>query len=79
MKKHDQKGRVERIAVCVLSGKTRRKHVLSLLSYQHINTRVVERHHDTNRLRNQRKVRKIHSFATALHSHCWLSWFAVGL
>ena len=45
-----------------LYGKARRKHVLSFLGYKHINTRVVERHNGTSRLRNQRKVRKTLAF-----------------
>ena len=42
VKKHYQRGRVERIEVRALYGKARLKHVLSLLGYKHINTSVVE-------------------------------------
>ena len=62
-----------------LYGKTRLKHVLSLLGYKHINTSVVERHNGTSRLRNQRKVRKTLAFSKASRYHRWMSWLSVGL
>jgi hypothetical protein len=50
VKKHDQKGRVERIEVRALYGKAQLKHVLSLMGYKHINTSVVERHNGPTEL-----------------------------
>jgi IS1 family transposase len=79
VKKHYQRGRVERIEVRALYGKARRKHILTLLGYKHINTSVVERHNGTSRLRNQRKVRKTLAFSKAPRSHRWMSWLSVGL
>jgi IS1 family transposase len=79
VKKHYQKGRVERIEVRALYGKARLKHVLYLLGYNVINTSVVERHNGTSRLRNQRKVRKTLAFSKATRYHRWMSGLAVGL
>lgn len=79
VKKHYQKGRVERIEVRALYGKARLKQVLYLLGYNVINTSVVERHNGTSRLRNQRKVRKTLAFSKATRYHRWMSWLAVGL
>src|SRR5262249_40982859 len=79
VKKHYQRGQVERIEVRALYGKARLKHVLSLLGYTHINTSVVERHNGTSRLRNQRKVRKTLAFSKAPRYHRWMSWLSVGL
>src|SRR5687767_3424712 len=50
-----------------------------LLSYNQINTRVVERHNSTRRLRNQRKARKTLAFSKAYRYHRWMSWLSVGL
>jgi hypothetical protein len=77
VKKHYQRGRVERVEVHALYGKARLKHVLSLLGYKHINTSVVERHNDTSRLCNQRKVRKTLAFSKAPCSPRWMSWLSV--
>jgi IS1 family transposase len=79
VKKHYQRGRVERIEVRALYGKARLKYVLSLLGYQHINTSAVERHNGTSRLRNQRKVRKTLAFSKAPRYHRWMIWLSVGL
>jgi IS1 family transposase len=79
VKKHSQRGRVERIEVRALYGKAQLQHVLSLLGYKHINTSVVERHKGTSRLRNQRKVRKTLAFSKAQRYHRWMSWLTVGL
>ena len=79
MKKHYQRGRIERIEVCALCGKARLQHILSLLGYKHINTSVVERHNGTSRLRNQRKVRKTLAFSKAPRYHRWMSWLSIGL
>jgi len=79
VKKHYQRGRIERIEVRALYGKARLQHVLSLLGYKHINTSVVERHNGTSRLRNQRKVRKTLAFSKAPRYHRWMSWLSVGL
>ena len=79
VKKHYQRGRVERIEVRALYGKARLKHILTLLGYKRINTSVVERHNGTSRLRNQRKVRKTLAFSKAPRYHRWRSWLCVGL
>ena len=79
VKKHYQKGRVERIEVRALYGKARLKHILTLLGYKHINTSVVERHNGTSRLHNQRKVRRTLAFSKAPRYHRWMSWLCVGL
>jgi IS1 family transposase len=79
VKKHYQRGRVERIEVRAVYGKARLQHILSLLGYTHINTSVVERHNGTSRLRNQRKVRRTLAFSKAPRYHRWMSWLSVGL
>jgi len=61
----------------VIRGKARLQHVLSLLGYEKINTSVVERHHGTSRLHNQRKVRKTLVFSKSSRYHCWMSWLSV--
>ena len=78
-KKHDQRGQVERIEVRALYGTARRKHILTLLGYQRINTSVVERPNGTSHLRNQRKGRKTLAFSNAPRSHRWMRWLCVGL
>ncbi len=78
--KKQYKGRgIERVEVRLLSGKARLKHVLALLGYQQINTSVIERHHGTSRLRNQRKVRKTLAFSKVPRYHRWMRWLSVGL
>jgi len=79
VKKHYKGRGVERVEVRVVHGKARLKHVLYLPGYNVINTSVVERHHGTSRLRNQRKVRKTLAFSKATRYHRWMSWLAVGL
>lgn len=79
VKKHDQKGRVERIEVRALYGKARLQHVLDLRGYKCLNTSVVERHNGTSRLRHQRKVRKTLACSKAPRYHRWMSWLSVGL
>jgi IS1 family transposase len=79
VKKHSQRGRVERSDVRALSGKARLQHVLSLRGSTPINTSVVERHNGTSRLRNQRKVRKTLAFSKAPRYHRWMSGLSVGL
>jgi len=69
VKKHDKGRGIERVDVRVVHGKARLKHVLYLLGYKVINTSVVERHHGTSRLRNQRKVRKTLAFSKATRYH----------
>jgi hypothetical protein len=49
---------IERGDVRVVHGKARLKHDVYLSGYKVINSRAVERHGGTSRLRNQRKVRK---------------------
>jgi IS1 family transposase len=79
VKKCYKGGRVDRVAVRAVHGKARLAHVLSLLGYTQINTRVVERHNGTSRLRNQRKVRKTLAFSKAPRYHCWMRGLSVGL
>jgi len=79
VKKQYKGSRVERVDVRAIYGKARLKHVLSLLGYRQINTRVVERHNGTSRLRNQRKVRKTFAFSKVGRSHRWMSWLSVTL
>jgi hypothetical protein len=79
VKKHSQRGRVERIDVRAVYGKARLQHVRSWLGYTDINTSVVARHNGPSRLRNQRKVRKPLAFSTAPRYHRWMSWLSVGL
>lgn len=79
VKKVYKRGRVDRIEVRVVHGKARLKHILYLLGYKQINTSVVERHHGTSRLRNQRQVRKTLAFSKACRDHRWMSWLSVGL
>ena len=79
VKKSYKGGRVDGVAVRAVHGKARLEHVLSLLGYKQINTSVVERHHGTSRLRNQRKVRKTLAFSQARRYHGWMSWLSVGL
>jgi len=69
VKKSDKWGQVARIDVRVIRRKARLNHVLYLLGYKHINTRVVERQNSTSRLRNRRKVRKTFTFSKARRSH----------
>jgi IS1 family transposase len=71
--------RVERVEVRAVPGKARLEQVLSLLGYQPITTRVVERHNGTSRLRNQRKVRKTLAFSNVPRYHRWMSGLSVGL
>jgi IS1 family transposase len=71
--------RVERGEVNVVHGNARLAHVRYLLGYKQMNTSVVERHHGTSRLRNQRKVRKTWAFSKANRYHRWMSWLSVGL
>ena len=61
----------------VIRGKAQLQHVLSLLGYEKINTRVVERQNGTSRLHNQRKVRKTLAFSKSSRYHCWMSWLSV--
>ena len=56
----------------VIRGKAKLEHTLSLLGYDKINTRVVERHHGTSRLHNQRKVRKTLAFSKSSRYHRWM-------
>src|SRR5262249_8750576 len=79
VKKHYKGRGVERVEVRVVHGKARLTHVLYLLGYTVINTRVVERHNGTSRLRNQRKVRKTLAFSKATRNHRWMRGLAVGL
>jgi hypothetical protein len=79
VKKSYKGGRAEGVAVRAVHGKARLEHVLYLLGYKQINTSVVERHNGTNRLRNQRKVRKTLAFSKARRYHGWMSWLSVGL
>jgi hypothetical protein len=79
VKKHDQKGRVERIEVRALHDKARLQHVVSLLGYKHSNTSVVEWPNGTSRLRHQRKVRQTLAFSKAPRYHRWMRWLSVGL
>ena len=60
-----------------IRGKARLEHVLSLLGYEKINTRVVERHNGTSRLHNQRTGRKTLAFSQASRYHRWMSWLSV--
>jgi hypothetical protein len=78
-KKHAQRGRVARIAGRAIYGKAQRQHVLSVRGYPHINTRVVERHNGTSRLRNQRQVRQTLAGSKAPRAHRWMRWLSVGL
>jgi hypothetical protein len=78
VKKRDKGHRVERVEVRVVHGKARLQHVLYLVGYKQINTRVVERHNGTSRLRNQRKVRKTLAFSKAHRYHRWMNWLSVG-
>ncbi len=78
-KKHYKGRGVERVEVRVVHGKAHLQHVLYLLGYNVINTRVVERHNGTSRVRNQRKARKTLAFSKATRYHRWMSWLAVGL
>ena len=71
--------RVVRVDVRTIQGKARLNHVLYLLGYKQINTRVVERHNGTSRLRNRRKVHKTLTFSKAARYHRWMSWLSVGL
>jgi hypothetical protein len=59
-------------------GKARLEPVLSLLGSKQINTRVVERHNGTSRLRNQRKVRKTLAFSKATRYPRWMRGLWVG-
>jgi hypothetical protein len=78
--KKQYKGRgIERVAVRVLYGKARLKHVMAVLGSKQINTNVIARHNGTSRLRNQRKVRKTLAFSKVSQYHRWMSWLAVGL
>ncbi len=61
----------------VVRGKAQLQHVLSLLGYEQINTRVVERQHGTSRLHNQRQVRKTLTFSKSSRYHRWMSWLSV--
>jgi hypothetical protein len=70
---------MERVDVRVLYGKARVKHVLALLGYKQLNTRVMERHNGTCRVRNQRKVRHMLAFSKVPRYHRWMSGLAVGL
>src|SRR5262245_40621446 len=79
VKKSYKGGRVDGVEVRAVHGKAHLEHVLYLLGYKQINTRVVERHNGTSRLRNQRKVRKPLAFSKARRYYCWMSWLAVGL
>jgi IS1 family transposase len=79
VKKHYQGRRVARVEVRAVQGKARLAHGLSLLGYKQINTRVVERHNGTSRLRNQRQVRKPLAFSKVPRYHRWRSGLAVGL
>jgi hypothetical protein len=71
--------RVERVEIRVIHSKARLQHVLSLLGYKQMKTRVVERHNGTSRLRNQRKVRKTLAFSNPRRYHQWMSWLSVAL
>jgi hypothetical protein len=64
--------------VRAMRGKARLNHVLDLLGYKQINTRVVKRHNGTSRLRNQRKGRKTLAFSKVPRYHRWMSWLSVG-
>ena len=79
VKKVYKGGRVDRVAVRVVHGKARLKHVLYRLGYKQINTSVGERHNGTSRLRNQRHVRKTLACSKARRYHRWMSWLSVGL
>jgi IS1 family transposase len=79
VKKRYTGNRVAGVEVRAVQGKARLAHGFSLLGYTQINTRVVERHNGTSRLRNQRKVRKTLAFSKAQRSHRWMSWLSVGL
>jgi hypothetical protein len=79
VKKHYKGRGIKRMEIYALYGKARLKHVLALLGYKQINTSVVERHHGTSRLRNQRKVRKTLAFSKVPRYHRGMSWLSVGL
>jgi hypothetical protein len=79
VKKAYKGGRVDGVDVRVVQGTARLAHVLYLLGYKQINTSVVERHNGTNRLWNQRKVRKTLAFSKARRYHGWMSGLSVGL
>ena len=67
----------DRIHLKVIRGKAHLEHILSLLSYQKINTSSVERHNGTSWLHNQRKVRKTLAFSKSHLYHGWMSWLSV--
>ena len=60
----------------VIRGKAQLHHVLSLLGYEQINTRVVERQHGTSCLHNQRQVRKTLALSTSRRYHRWMRWLS---
>jgi hypothetical protein len=78
VKKCDTGGRVERVEGRAVYGTARLAHGLYLRGSTQSNTRGVERHHGTSRLRNQRQVRKTWAFSQAPRSHRWMSWLSVG-
>jgi hypothetical protein len=61
----------------VIRGKAQLLHTLSLLGYEKINTTRVERQNGTNRLHNQRNVRKTLAFSKSHLYHGWMSWLSV--
>ncbi len=61
----------------VIRGKAQLLHTLSLLGYEKINTRSVERQNGTSRLHNQRKVRRTLAFSKSHLYHGWMSWLSV--
>ena len=79
VKKCYKGNRGERVEGHVVHGKARLAHGLSLLGYKQMNTRVVERHNGTSRLRNQRTVRKTLAFSKANRYHRWMRWLSGGL
>ena len=78
VKKSYKGGRVDGVEVRAVHGKARLAHVLYLLGYKQINTRVVERHNGTCRLRTQRQGRKTLALSTARRYHRWMSWLSGG-
>ena len=72
--KHREGGRVSRVEIRPIFGKTKLKDVVKLLGWKKANTSAIERFNLTDRCRNGRKARRTLSFSRRARFHDWMSF-----
>jgi IS1 family transposase len=74
VKKHYQSRRVEWVEIRPIFGKGKLAARLAQLGYSKVNTSAIERHNNTSRQRDRRKVRKTLAFSKESRYHRWMGW-----